>query len=328
MDLTATFKALAGTLRKPKAAIDEVRRSLEAIDLAAAEQRASDLETKRKLLLATGEDADLDAIDEKIAHANRDVERLYALRDRLQEQLAAMEEEAGRANRIKAHEKAEDAASALMSEMPARYEKAALEIIAIVRDIARVEHLINGVNANLPEAFARLESVEQRMRGLPAEPEQVLSTKDLPPEWHYAGDLHGWGAVEPHFLDKIQKKADGKTGRLDRTSASWSRTVDVELRHFAKSEVREVRGRAQPISLAASITLPGWNIGAPNLWERTGNAGGMWGELGAGVELVLHCAEERTRHLRHPPVDPRPEPSVNTRLQRRDKSDEGATSDE
>jgi len=315
MDIKLNWKDFVAVVRKPKSGADEVRAKLALIDIDAMESRASELEAKRRALLGSGEDSDIDAIEAEIVKANRDIERATAIQEDLQKRLAAIEAEQTRADREKLYAQAVALSTPKrVAEIEQRYEALGKAAVDLIRDIAEAEIAINAANANLPDNATRLPSFELIMRGIPGEPEQRGKSKLLPMAWYYTKDAEGWGKVEAQYVDRIAPKADGKTGKLLRGGGN---DLDVELRQFREVEILVERGWARPAALAASIKLPAFRVGEADVWVPWGNTGYM-SELGHDASNILDRIETVRRERLRPAVDPRIDRNTRTILERVD----------
>ncbi|TPN53994.1 hypothetical protein [Mesorhizobium sp. B1-1-7] len=315
MDIKLNWKDFVAVVRKPKSGADEVRAKLALIDIDAMESRASELEAKRRALLGSGEDSDIDAIEAEIVKANRDIERATAIQEDLQKRLAAIEAEQTRADREKLYAQAAALSTPKrVAEIEQRYEALGKAAVDLIREIAEAEIAINAANANLPDDATRLPSFELIMRGLPGEPEQRGKSKLLPMTWYYTKDAEGWGKVEAQYVDRIVPKADGKTGKLPRGGGN---DLDVELRQFREVEILVERGWAQPVPLAASIKLPAFHVGEADVWVPWGNTGFMC-EIGQDASAILDRIETAKRERLRPAVDPRIDRNTRTILERVD----------
>ncbi|ESY92317.1 hypothetical protein [Mesorhizobium sp. LNHC229A00] len=316
MDIKLNWKDFVAVVRKQKSGADEVRAKLAQIDIDAMETRASELEAKRRALLGSGEDSDIDAIEAEIVKANRDIERAIAIQEELRERLATIEAEQTRAASMKAYDEARARSAKLLSEIPKRWDSAANEVVDIIRDMLLGEQAISHVNANLPEGVAPLPSIELTMRGMPGEPEQRGKSNLRKPAWYYTKEAEGWGPVEEQFVAQITPNPDGKTGKLARSGGGYSRNLDVELRQYREVEILVERGWARPVPLAASVKLPAFRVGEADVWAPFNS--GFSGEFGANASVILDHIERMNQQRLRPPADPRPDRSTRTVLERVD----------
>ncbi|UCI17873.1 hypothetical protein FJ970_22600 [Mesorhizobium sp. B2-1-8] len=279
-----------------------------ATDVPAAEALVDELENRRRSLLVTGDDGELDAIDAKIVEANRNVERLCAGRDKMTGRLAEIEAAADQAQKIKAYRDA----AAMVANMGPEVEKLIRDgcdmVIDGLRKVHLVEQAINQANANLPDNEAHLPSFELTMRGIPGEPQQRGKSKIRDHEWHYTGNAEGWGAVEAQFVGNVTPIGDGKTGKLNRSGS----TFDVELRRYREVEVLIERGWARPVPLALSLRLPAFRVGEADIWAPF-NPG--FGDLGSNPAAILDHIDRLKQERLRPAMDPRPDRSTKTVLE-------------
>ncbi|MCH4560348.1 hypothetical protein [Mesorhizobium jarvisii] len=313
MDIKLNWKDFVAVVRKQKSGADEVRAKLALIDIDAMESRASELEAKRRALLGSGEDSDIDAIEAEIVKANRDIERATAIQEDLQKRLAAIEAEQTRAGQEKAYSDVKARAAKMAPEIEQRYAAIDRMFTEVLYDIQVIEQAITNVNANLPEDAPPLPSFELSMRGIPGEPEQRGKSSLRKSAWYYTKEAEGWGLVEDHLIAQIAPNPDRKTGKLAR---GYSGDLDVELRQYREVEILIERGWARPVPLAASVKLPAFRVGEVDVWAPFNS--GFSGEFGTNASIILDYMERLKQQRLRPPVDPRGDRSTRTVLERVD----------
>jgi chromosome segregation ATPase len=116
------IQTIVKSLRGQANTAEQLRQTLDQIDIEGLEAAAEKLEAERRGVLLDGSDKDVEAVEAKIATANRDIERAYAAKAELTKRLdeaaaAATEAELlDRYNTAKA--KADAAAKLLRKEYP------------------------------------------------------------------------------------------------------------------------------------------------------------------------------------------------------------------
>jgi chromosome segregation ATPase len=119
MNMQNIIKSMRGQAKTA----DQLSQALDQIDIEALEAAEEKLEAERRRVLLDGSDKDLEAIEAKIATANRDIERAYAVKAELTKRLdeaAAAATEAELTERYSsAKAKADAAAKMLAKEYPA-----------------------------------------------------------------------------------------------------------------------------------------------------------------------------------------------------------------
>ncbi|TIL93058.1 MAG: hypothetical protein E5Y73_14815 [Mesorhizobium sp.] len=288
------FKTLLNTIRKPKSGREEIEVALAKLDVDAAERAAEDLEAERRDLLVSGDDKDLAIIEERIAAANRVIERSIAMRRELERRLADIRDEEIEAERRQRFEAAK-AATAEAGKALARYPKLAREILDVLEAVAIAEVAIEVANKQLPAGETRLRSAEHLVRGFAGAPRETVS-EERSDRWFYAGDKAAWGAVEESLIGDI--KANGRTGEL--VTNGGSRPVQkktIQRRVFLEAQAPD---RITP--LAAVIRLPALSAGATDLWSPCGPDGVAY-LVGEGCHRVVEAVAARRAEAAQKPVD-------------------------
>lgn len=262
MNMQTIIKQLRG---QPNS-VDQLRQALDGIDIDGLEKTAEQLEADRRRVLLDGTDKDVEAIEAKIASANRDIERAYAakveLTKRLEEAAAtATETERADAYRI-AKAKADAAAKMLRKEYPELGRRFA----DLLRLVAEADMAVHAANEQLPADAAPLTPPEPMARCLPELPEQILEENEVELWCHANGS--GSNSI---LSDDVQQKLAG-------CRADDNGVVQVPMHGYAAVKRRFIRrttlprvnaSRPQPLS---EIALPGLMDGDPPFWSPRGYA--------------------------------------------------------
>lgn len=303
------FKKLISFLSRPSTPAAELRRELASLprEIELAEAAADNLEGERRALLLKASDEELKKHLAKVELANLRIERLFAARSELERRLAdaeAAEEQLARRERYaETQELAAEARAALQ-----RYPAAARQLVSILTTVARAEDAIAATNAALPADAAPIPSPEFEVRGLPADPREVLSEERLPACWYYTGAHASWGKVQPELVSNIES-TDGRTGVL----TTQLNSTRGDLRRFAvekraiEKRVRFLPERSSytPTPLAGAIELPALRAGEAAIWGPTGPTGWSSGAMGRDADDVLRKAAELEDAASRPASDPR-----------------------
>lgn len=202
------------------------------------------------------------------------------------------------ADRVEKRKRADQAFRATETSLPRRYAKAAAEVAAVAVEFAQAEIIIAESNRDLPAGLDPLESVEQRIRGLPSIPAKVIDEKyeDI---WCYAD----WQQT-PVERDKVAyiRTEDGVTGFFPNL---WGNTTDeirvVRRRKITRRTIPGV-GKYQAAPLAAEISLPGLLPNSAPFWKPVG---GPWMFSENRPQAVLAAAAELEAAAKAKPRDPR-----------------------
>ncbi|MDF3216280.1 MULTISPECIES: hypothetical protein [Mesorhizobium] len=252
---------------------DQLRQTLDQINIEGLEAAAEKLEAERRRVLLDGSDKELEAIETKIAAANRDIERAYAAKAELEKRLeaaiaAATEAElSDRYNAAKA--KADAAAKLLRKEYPDLGQR----LVELIRVVAEADVAIEEANKRLPEDAAALWPVEVTVRRRPGSEEKTLSEKEVQ-LWCHAGS---WEILPDNRQGEAEKRAKelGAEGRLpsDGIIHIHGGIRAVERRFIRRTYLP----RTSPIhySPLASVVLPGLVAGDPPIWEHRNNSTDM-----------------------------------------------------
>jgi len=178
-----------------------------------------------------------------------------------------------------------------------RYEELAKRIVGILKEVAVADAMVAQANATLPAGKPPISFVEHEARGWAREEDRVrvLSEESV---WQYDDG----GRVADEHLDLI-KSADGRNGVLERNIGLRGGVRTFNCRKVGLRTKKIVPGRAEirPEYLAASVTLPGLIIGAPDIWAPTGPVS-FDDPNGAKVLDAIAAAEA---DWSSPPADPR-----------------------
>ncbi|MBZ9748302.1 hypothetical protein LB516_24020 [Mesorhizobium sp. CO1-1-7] len=116
------FKAFLNLVRRQANTVGDLTAALGQIDIEGAEAAAEALEAERRRILLDGSDKQLSDVEDRIATANRDIERLFAAKDEIERRLEAAKVSASQNERLALHAaakaQADAAAKALSKEYP------------------------------------------------------------------------------------------------------------------------------------------------------------------------------------------------------------------
>ncbi|MFC3323323.1 hypothetical protein [Mesorhizobium cantuariense] len=295
------LRTLLATIRKPKTGRQEIEAALAKLDVDAAECAAEDLEAERRNLLVSGDDKDLAAVEEKIAAANRVIERSIAMRSELERRLAAIHGEEIEAERRQRFEAAK-AATVEAGKAMAKYHGLARQIVDILETVAAAEVAIEATNKQLPVGEALLRSAEHIARGLGGAPREIVSQEKIE-KWYYAGAAAAWGAVQENQIGGI-KSDGGRSGELvvDVRNEGQPRRYPVERKTVLRTVLLEAQGADRVTPLAAAIHLPALPSGAADLWAPCG-PDGLVALLGQNCHRVLEAVAARRTAPAQKPID-------------------------
>lgn len=252
---------------------DQLRQTLDQIDIEGLEAAAEKLEAERRRVLLDGTDKELEAIEIKIAAANRDIERAYAAKAELEKRLeaaiaAATEAElAGIYNNAKA--KADAAARLLRKEYPDLGRR----FVELIRAVAEADVAVEEANKRLPAGAAALWPVEVMVRRRPGSEEKTISEKEVG-LWTHAGSYD----ILP---DNRQAEAGKRASELEaegRLRPDGVVHLHSGIRAVKRRFIRRTYlPRTNPIhySPLASVVLPGLVAGDPPIWEHRHNSTDM-----------------------------------------------------
>lgn len=302
-----TIKALIGISQKGDATTAEIATALASAcaEIDGAERARAEAARAYQDGLLSLDEAALAALvaDQQAAAIRRD--RATALVAALEEKLAtahAQDAEAERHTRYKAAVKAANEAARALKTYPAL----AAPLIALMRQVAEAEVLVNTANADLPEGAVAVESPEIRVRGLPPVPRKEVGTEIESDRWYYVG---GWWDGEP--VETQYQGACKPNLPLSRSGTLRRRTDNHGTMDFAVAKRRRQRtnfiprqAAFVPDSLASGIRLPGLLPGEPDMWLAVG--GSSWfGPPGASADEVLAFAKSLDGQPKAKPADPR-----------------------
>jgi hypothetical protein len=249
---------------------DQLRQTLDQIDIEGLEAAAEKLEAERRRVLLDGSDKELEAIETKIAAANRDIERAYAAKAELEKRLesaiaAATEAEiTGIYNSAKA--KADAAAKLLRKEYPDLGRR----FVELIRAVAEADVAVEEANKRLPADAAPLLPVEVTVRWRPGSEEKTLAEQEVQ-LWCHAGS---WEVLP----DKRQVEAGKRASELEaegRLPPDGVVHLHGGIRAIKRRFIRRTYlPRTNPIhySPLASVVLPGLVAGDPPIWEHRLNS--------------------------------------------------------
>ncbi|HMO31337.1 hypothetical protein [Enterovirga sp.] len=275
--LSALQVFVLGAAEKPQAAAT-IRKQPAGVDVDALEAEVERIEAERRKALVRGSDSDVEALDGKLAAANRAADCGIALRDELQRLLAEAEaREAADAlacERAEAERLSRTAIESLQTRLPALFG----DIRSVIRQVAEAEITVAAINAKLPAA--------EHVSG----PEEWRSAPGREPEWIMAEEIVWcWCFENGNRLDSAMAARvadqDGGRGFLPNASLYAPANTPVVRRPFRKvTKFPETYG-GHLRELAASIALPPIRAGEVAGWDFDGGYG--------GAERILAAIAER-----------------------------------
>lgn len=299
--MLTNIKKIFSPLMDQSTSAAAIRDALAAIDPAAHEAAALQLEEQRRAALVAGTDADIQRLDEQIAAAWRAHERAIARRQALEQQLTeatAREEDTVRRERYTTADKqARDAAATFQREYP----RAAETIISLLRGLAEADAAVHAANERLPLGAKPLAGAELLARGHAAVPRELVETSDAGFEWRYLPQLSG--AVPPQFVPQIESH-DGVNGVLRRFDGGWDRVRKVKLERMT---YLEGVGEAMPLPLAAVLNLPPTRAGEAAFFAPCAANGYELAAIKSDPSKVLTAIDTLEANRQRPVTDPRPQ---------------------
>lgn len=297
------FKSLIGLIKKPKSPVEELERALENIDIPAAETKVETLEKQRREMLLSGSNDEVAALDLKIRDANLDVERLAAMQETLTQRIAAMKSQGAEEIRRKAYVAAQggyDTAREILQD----YEKNAKAIVACIGKLAELDKLIDTTNADLPEGVEALQTVEAKVRGLPAEPRREVKQEVVRHAWYYEGSYMPSAAIPEEMASGLS----GNSGTIMDYSRSGTGTpIKVRRCKVVKVTYRNPVDALGAHVLSGFVRLPGVLPGQPMIWGEGQSHTTSWAKEGYNRDTVIQQAAD-VMTARVKPHDPRQEP--------------------
>ena len=276
--LSALQVFVLGAAEKPQAAAT-IRKQPAGVDVDALEAEVERIEAERRKALVRGSDSDVEALDGKLAAANRAADCGIALRDELQRLLAEAEaREAADAlacERAEAERLSRTAIESLQTRLPALFG----DIRSVIRQVAEAEITVAAINAKLPAA--------EHVSG----PEEWRSAPGREPEWIMAEEIVWCWCFENgnRLDDRLAAKVvpgEGAGGYLPNDSPYLrSPGQPVIRRPFRKTTKFPETYGGHLRELAASIALPPIRAGEVAGWDFDGGYG--------GAERILAAIAER-----------------------------------
>jgi hypothetical protein len=246
-------------LRKPKPfTVDELEAQLGTLraDVDKTSVSLEALKGRRRELLLSADDAQVVVHDDAHRAAERQIERLKARADALEEVLT--ERRIEEAEAAKAAERAEVEATVARSRQAlANYEDHAKAIVEIIRAVAESDAAIDQFQRAHPDDDP-IAGAEQ-MRSRPAEAEKVLSRKTVQ-RWVFASNEQ---IVPEERLDNLRKE-DARSGHVY-TGAGYAQPV--VLRDFEDLTIIPASGAMRTDKLASEIQLPAFHAGDCAIWQ-------------------------------------------------------------
>lgn len=231
--------------------VPDLQRALDKLSLPEAEAEVARLERERHALLLDGTDAQVADMDERIAAANRQVERVGAAREALLERIAATQIAEDEASRSRLYSEAKRARDAAVKDLQTLYPKHAQALVELLRTVAAADALVERANEQLPSGDERLVSVEGLARREANRAAYQVSEERFS-AWCYPN------GTQIHRDDQgtLTPNAVGPHG-FWRPFGAEAKEVLVTRREFRRvTTMPEATGRQAP-SLASTLNLPG-----------------------------------------------------------------------
>ncbi|CDX39196.1 hypothetical protein MPLA_290070 [Mesorhizobium sp. ORS 3359] len=263
MNMQAILKSMRG---QPKT-VEQLQATLDALDIEGLEAAAENLEVERRRVLLDGTDKDLEAIEAKIASANRDIERAYAAKTELTKRLEAAKAAATESELRARYDAAKAKADAAGQKLQREYPELAKRLVSLIRTLAEADVAVEEANRQLPADAPPLLPAEIVVRRRPGTNEKIISEKEVS-LWCHA---NSWDL----FAENRQAEADA---REKEHAANWNGLPPdgiihvngghrVQKRRFLRRTYIPSSG-AIPHSPLASIELPGLVGGDPPFWDQ------------------------------------------------------------
>lgn len=262
MNMQVILKSLRG---QPNT-VDQLRKALDGIEIDGLERAAESLEADRRRILLDGTDRDVEAIEGRIATANREIERAYAAKAELTKRLEEAAATATETERADAYRIAKTKADAAAKMLKKEYPELGRRFADLLRAVAEADMAVHAANEHLPADAAPLTPPEFMARCLPGLPEQVLEETEVE-MWCYANG-NGSNSI---LSDEMQQT-------LASYRANDNGVVVVPHKGFSAAKRRFIRrttlprvnpSRPQPLS---EIAFPGLMDGDPPFWSPKGYA--------------------------------------------------------
>lgn len=158
---------------------DQLRQTLEQIDIDGLEAAAEKREVERRRILLDGTDKELEAIETKIAAANRDIERAYAAKAELEKRLESAIAAATEAELASIYNSAKAKADAAAKMLRKEYPDLGRRFVELIRAVAEADVAVEEANKRLPADAAPLWPVEVAVRRRPGSEEKTISEKEV-----------------------------------------------------------------------------------------------------------------------------------------------------
>lgn len=173
-----TLKSLVSS----KSSADEIKSALSNVPelIAAADAEKVSLQAKRVRVLLAGDDAELAAVDEALASASRQIERLTALADALEAKLDQTLEESALADALAQRAAVEKIRDKAAKSLEAKWPKIGEMVVALLREIAYADAAVAAFNRKIDGSgldVEPLQGAEEMVRQRPTTPEKVISSE-------------------------------------------------------------------------------------------------------------------------------------------------------
>ncbi|MER8653445.1 hypothetical protein [Mesorhizobium sp. M0847] len=235
---------------------DQLRQTLDQIDIEGLEAAAEKLEADRRRVLLDGTDKDLEAIETKIAAANRDIERAYAAKAELERRLEAAAITETQQERTVKYDAAKAQADAAAKLLATKYPAIGREFVALLKTLAEAQLAVDLANHNLPDGAVPLVDPEFAMRGRPGQPEKTLKEERVT-LWCY--DSPGIQVMPPDKQDEMNRRHPGEDVG----------SVQGQRRAYRRRLIRRTyvpwQSPQRPVGLA-TIEIPALKIGDPPIF--------------------------------------------------------------
>lgn len=217
-----------------------------------ARKEKSGLEEQRRALLLSGSDAEIEAIETRVAAAARHVDRLDVMAVEIQSRLESARQRDATATRDAERKAAEAEVAAAVAALKT-YPKAALEIRKIIDKAIAAQRAVDAFNRKAVEGEEPLLGPEDIVRTVQGKPRKALSTKPVD-RWCFRET--GYRLSD---TDQVRVRPDDRNpmlGWLPSQSGSYS-TSSVVLKTFNRTEYYAAEPAATIAPLAETVFLPG-----------------------------------------------------------------------
>ncbi|CDX22111.1 hypothetical protein MPL3356_390151 [Mesorhizobium plurifarium] len=262
MNMQAILKSMRG---QPKT-VEQLQATLDALDIEGLEAAAENLEVERRRVLLDGTDKDLEAIEAKIASANRDIERAYAAKTELTKRLEAAKAAATESELRARYDAAKAQADAAGKMLRKEYPELAKRLVSLIRTLAEADVAVEEANRQLPADAPPLLPAEILVRRRPGTNEKIISEKEVS-LWVHAGTVTPFAEDRQAEADQREKDYAANWNGLPPDGVIQVGSSRVVKRRFIR-KTYVPRGNAMLHTPLASIELPGLVGGDPPFWDQ------------------------------------------------------------